>query len=449
MRTSLLLLIALICVSYNAYCQWDWKRPKPQGYDLLSVDFINPFEGWASGEHGTILHTTDGGSTWTIQSLAITNHINVINFVDSQHGWCCFSTNNFVFILKTVNGGTHWDTCYYEEGISEITELFFINANTGWAVGKSGAILKTTNSGLSWERVNIPEVSNVALNDIYFRDSLNGWFCGEYGKLFKTNNGGITWDSIPTATSKNFYSLCFPTVQNGYVSMEGEVLATKDNGQTWVVQDCGVYSPFMDISFINADTGIGFGQTPARTLDGGITWTLIYLPTIFISAGTSDGSFAWMVGLKGCIYWGINYGETWLELSEGTLDETWYDLDFYGENFCFILEGNKLLKTCDGGDTWSKTPISAEYYETICFTSPNNGWVAGNKQILRTTDAGITWDTVLTDPEDDSFFDVFFIDSLTGWSNQMDKIVKTTDGGNTWESFDYLMYRQSKLYFFN
>lgn len=35
---------------------------------LNAVDFISPLEGWAAGEAGTILHTSDGGFTWSAQS---------------------------------------------------------------------------------------------------------------------------------------------------------------------------------------------------------------------------------------------------------------------------------------------------------------------------------------------------------------------------------------------
>ena len=35
--------------------------------NLTDVYFVSALEGWVAGEHGTILHTKDGGDTWTAQ----------------------------------------------------------------------------------------------------------------------------------------------------------------------------------------------------------------------------------------------------------------------------------------------------------------------------------------------------------------------------------------------
>ncbi|MDE0555365.1 MAG: YCF48-related protein, partial [Candidatus Poribacteria bacterium] len=39
----------------------------PTQANLNAILFLNANEGWAAGEAGTILHTTDGGVTWLMQ----------------------------------------------------------------------------------------------------------------------------------------------------------------------------------------------------------------------------------------------------------------------------------------------------------------------------------------------------------------------------------------------
>ncbi len=52
-------------------------------------------------------------------------------------------------ILKTTNGGSSWET--QNSGTEEfLISSFFINSNTGWVVGSNGSILKTTNGGVNW-----------------------------------------------------------------------------------------------------------------------------------------------------------------------------------------------------------------------------------------------------------------------------------------------------------
>jgi len=66
MKKILIIFFCLFILS-TTYGQWFWQNPLPQGNDLYSVHFINSNTGWMVGEVGTILRTTDGGSTWENQ----------------------------------------------------------------------------------------------------------------------------------------------------------------------------------------------------------------------------------------------------------------------------------------------------------------------------------------------------------------------------------------------
>ena len=45
---------------------WFWQNPLPQVNALNSVYFIDTNTGWAVGDDGTMLKTTDGGLTWSL-----------------------------------------------------------------------------------------------------------------------------------------------------------------------------------------------------------------------------------------------------------------------------------------------------------------------------------------------------------------------------------------------
>lgn len=62
------LLLAAVVASGQG---WEWQNPLPQGHDLRAVRFLDGANGWAVGDEGTILHTTDGGSTWEVQSSGV------------------------------------------------------------------------------------------------------------------------------------------------------------------------------------------------------------------------------------------------------------------------------------------------------------------------------------------------------------------------------------------
>ncbi len=54
--------------------------------------------------------------------------------------------------------------------------IYFLNPKLGWCVGQSGAVLKTTNSGETWQNVSI--ASSRLFYEVVFVDEDNGWLCG-------------------------------------------------------------------------------------------------------------------------------------------------------------------------------------------------------------------------------------------------------------------------------
>ena len=52
--------------------QWHWQNPLPQGNNLRGASFVDANTGTVVGEYGTIVRTTDGGNSWTIQASGTT-----------------------------------------------------------------------------------------------------------------------------------------------------------------------------------------------------------------------------------------------------------------------------------------------------------------------------------------------------------------------------------------
>jgi hypothetical protein len=79
---------------------------------------------------------------------------------------------------------------------------------TGWAVGMSGNVLKTTNSGTSWARVEqfaavIP--GNDPYEQLYsvrFLDANNGWIVGLHG-IWWTDDAGASWHQATVLLDNN------------------------------------------------------------------------------------------------------------------------------------------------------------------------------------------------------------------------------------------------------
>ena len=62
MKNLLLLFISFFLLQFTTLAQegWFWQNPLPQGHNLYTTKFINENTGWAVGEYGTIIKTSDG-----------------------------------------------------------------------------------------------------------------------------------------------------------------------------------------------------------------------------------------------------------------------------------------------------------------------------------------------------------------------------------------------------
>jgi hypothetical protein len=73
-RRRMKIVVTVLCmcliIPFIAFSQsgWIWQNPRPTGNDLNAVKMIDTNTIVAVGAYGTILRTTNGGGTWTVQA---------------------------------------------------------------------------------------------------------------------------------------------------------------------------------------------------------------------------------------------------------------------------------------------------------------------------------------------------------------------------------------------
>jgi photosystem II stability/assembly factor-like uncharacterized protein len=185
--------------------------------------FVDALNGWmfgasasTSGSNTDILHTTDGGLSWTTQATNI-GLAKAIYFSDVLHGWL---VGRNALLMRTTDGGAHWtklnNTNQNEE--SQFRSIYALNANVCYfGSSLSGTsneyILKTTNGGDSWTPMQVP--FQYDMFNVVFWDENNGWISGDYGQIAHfTNNTGIPNIDKPTIT-------IFPNPSSDFISING------------------------------------------------------------------------------------------------------------------------------------------------------------------------------------------------------------------------------------
>ncbi len=168
---------------------------------LASVACTDTQHAWAVGSwpslspQSIIMHTSNGGQDWDIQTNETANGLNAVAFADSQQGWAVGRAGEGGIILHTANGGQDWAIQYASTNHSQVAELAsvaFADGQHGWAVGvggKGGVILHTTNGGKDWAVLH----TDTELHSVAFVDTERGWAVGDAGTILHTADGGRTW----------------------------------------------------------------------------------------------------------------------------------------------------------------------------------------------------------------------------------------------------------------
>ncbi len=281
----------------------------------------------------------------------------------------------------------------YSGNSSRINDIFFINAQTGWAVNGIGQIHKTTDGGVTWTR-QLNKGTFTHFRSVGFFDSLNG-YAGALGWgdvnntsakdsviLYKTSNGGSVWTPEFQLTSKIIErGFCGMHVFNdsiiygvGRVRGPAWFYKTTDRGSTWIAKNMASYVPgLIDVRFFSKDSGFVVGLTDT----------------------THELS-------KGIILFTSDAGETWDTVYTTARTNEWaWKITFPSRKIGYVsLQRNNnvapvfFLKTTDGGLTWNQKQFSASGYfvQGIGFLNDTLGWAGGTSlPPKQTTDGGETW----------------------------------------------------------
>jgi len=470
----------------NAQGEWHSIFPEPTGNDLDDVYFADEMNGWAVGEKGTIIYTSDGGVSWTHQESNTDVRLRSVCFTDNQTGWITGGETHPIpgeyIILHTDNGGDNWIRQDYDS-TGCMRNIYFTDTEHGWIVGDDNYTLHTSDGGENW---NVQDCGSGYSNqwEVFFIDTLNGWITSDEG-LKRTFDGGENWTiKIPG----DFESVFFldedegwaSTFVYGYMSSSGILIHTNDGFDTWDTlyqhNDAGILTPgftstgYYSMFFMDSINGwtlhyscYSGGWVPGcsyrllETHDGGTTWNNTGLPFhtgLDALYFTPQGS-GYIAGNHGVILKNSGWWDPWIMGSEGN------NMGFYSIHFQGLLSGwaagaqyfsvwsggtrSAILHTNDGGFNWEEqiSPLSGPI-RSIRFSDAYKGWAVGNSGdtacIIYTSNAGEEWSIQNSDT---GYFlqDVFVLDESNIWAvggssngneNTEGKVLRTSDGGSIW-----------------
>ncbi len=266
----ILLFVAMAPWASPAQGTWE-PVTAPVNNFLRSVWFADSLHGWAAGNGGTIIHTGDGGESWTVQESQTGHDIADVTFLDSEYGWAV--AHNYTsppygtFILKTSDGGQNWTSEAYPDENIFINCILFRDSLDIWMGGSPHALVHSTDGGTTWQQATI-DTSILAffpVLSIRFYDDQYGYACGGMfeiaGVIWRTADGGQSWQAITPdqAPADEVHELHLYDAQN-VIGAGGDpdfgygvaFIRTDDGGQSWDYEEIGLPGAAYDLDFRTA-----------------------------------------------------------------------------------------------------------------------------------------------------------------------------------------------------
>lgn len=176
-------------------------------------------------------YTSDGGANWATvyETESFANYILDFHFTDTQHGVVAVPGGK---LLRTSNGGSDWTEQSFGAPDEQVTDLFFVNANTAYMASfqqmvNRSRIYRSNDGGTNWA-LDV-EMDSSFVGKLYFVDKENGWALADYRKLLQRT--GI--DAVGEGTTALSYQL-FPNPAVAFFTLTSP---PAQFGQTLLVSD--------------------------------------------------------------------------------------------------------------------------------------------------------------------------------------------------------------------
>lgn len=303
-----------------------WKNVTPPGAalskssiaDFRTATIASIATSGSDGASTQVLHTADGGTNWQQATIPLP-FPRQISFVDAQHGWLLAAVQALggaaepVSVFRTVDGGKTW---------SNVSSALFADTTPPGRLPYGGQ--KT---------------------GLYFLDSLTGWLTGtvfapNLAWLYITHDGGTTWQQQTLPPTPGVPSARFTVLAPRFFSASEGILP---------------------IIFSDDTTGNAITTAIYTTHDGGKTWQSTQpLPNASSLLSFADMRYGWASDGT-ALFQTDDGGNHWRTLSPSASFKHITRLDFTSDTVGWAISSSTstvstLLKTADGGRTWSSIP---------------------------------------------------------------------------------------------
>jgi photosystem II stability/assembly factor-like uncharacterized protein len=279
-----------------------WTQAEvPVRSSIVDIDFPTPELGWAVGHEGVILHSSDGGKTWVKQFDGLRYAKEGLPYYQALAE---ANPDNEVYPMMVEE----MEFSMSQGADRPLFGVSFHNENFGHAGGAYGMLLRTLDGGKNWEPV-IENVENDGFYHIFDFAPLPGegrfFLSGEAGLFIVGDIKARVGRKIENIPFTGSFFTVIDTSEGNIVlgGLRGKMFRTEDAGESWTTVKKPMTSAIVDSTRLEDGrlVAVGIGGEVLISADDGVS---------FASVAVTNGAQLYTVG-------GRNYAVA--EGSPGTL----------------------------------------------------------------------------------------------------------------------------------
>ncbi len=141
-------------------------------------------------------------------------------------------------VLRSTDSGETWDSVF--SGVNDNLNVISVTDSLIRIAGNNGVHISSNDRGLTWnsnEPISGKSPQGEPLNilSISFKDNSVGWASGSNGEILKTTNGGNFWISQTSGITVNINKITFNSYLYGFAAGDsGRVIFTTNGGSVWI-----------------------------------------------------------------------------------------------------------------------------------------------------------------------------------------------------------------------
>ncbi|MBU8921869.1 MAG: M20/M25/M40 family metallo-hydrolase [Bacteroidales bacterium] len=169
-----------------------WEMKKDGGEtdfsSLNTISFWDEQWGFAAGDHGAFLNTSDGGESWWTEAIPLPYNINGSTALGPFH---YLIVTDAGYLFESTDRGFSWSSTSLSPAMARLTDIDFVDEVHGVIVG-SGVVFYTSDGGTTWDETAHP----AELRCVEMIDSINVVASGGGGEVWISEDGGASWVSL-------------------------------------------------------------------------------------------------------------------------------------------------------------------------------------------------------------------------------------------------------------